>query len=340
MIPPAWQMQISAGLAAHAPELAGRPLSLHPLGPPQQRTYSRQQWIEVSAGGEVWGRILIKQACGERAAAPAAEFAALQTLWTHFADLPDLHTPRPLLLLDHPPAVAMMALPGRPLFRVLQACRRPCRGGADDLVAHALHHSGRWLAHLQTLAPPAASQPAASPGERLQAAWHHLRRQNAVIDRHLTMRSQLENAVQGREWPADVLLHGDLTLRNILRQPDGGVAVLDTDLTRTGHPAYDLGYLDASLHFIDRWQALGRGQWYDAGCVAAARAALRQGYAAGGGDCAAADLALFSALRLLERGAELGDHLRHARPVLARPLIRRLIHPYFCKAAESVLAMS
>ncbi|NUQ39145.1 MAG: phosphotransferase, partial [Caldilineales bacterium] len=184
--------------------------------------------------------------------------------------------------------------------------------------------------------PPATARPAPAPAARLAGIWQQLAAQNTEIADLTAIKNHFERVLAGRTWGDPVLLHGDLTLRNVLVQADGGVAVLDTDLALTGPAAYDLGFLDASLDFIDRWQVLSRGRLYDDAGLGLARMALRDGYDAGG---AADDVALCRALRLLQRAAELGEHVQRTRPALARVLIPRLIHPYFLAAAARALGV-
>ncbi len=106
--------------------------------------------------------------------------------------------------------------------------------GARELLVGQL---GAFAAGLHAITPP-ENFPRPDPLADLQATLAGFDEHSPVFDLAIE-----KLAAEHPPQRDPVLLHGDLRLGNVIVGPDGLRAVLDWELTRTGSPAEDLGWL-------------------------------------------------------------------------------------------------
>ena len=332
-----WAERLQGHVAAMYPEYAGQALTLRPGGKPQTFTRSRLCRLDVLADGQVVRRIAVKEPVGANSSDPAAEFAALQRLHAHFAGHQLLRVPRPLLVSTTPPALITEIAEGKKYAILLHVNRRLLLQSSMKPCINYTHLIGGWLACLHTL--PEVERPCDVRGlwAQIDASIYRLRDAGAGIDSEIPTRIYRLVSDNNDAGLKSVVLHGDFTPRNILCQMDGGVTVLDTELSLCGPAEYDVGYFLASLFFIDRWQLLTQGRIYNERALDDVRATFIRAYERERGPLSPSLLAGYTALRLLSRWAEYAEHLRRTQPMAARLLLPTIVNPYFASVITAHL---
>lgn len=331
-----WEAILLPELRQVLPDVAGKTLSLSLARPPLDYTNSRLHFFSLMVDGRPLQELAVKEVREAAADKVQSEFDGMNRLWAHLAGHPHIRAPRPLFRLARPPALAMEAVRGERLNRVLAACRRPQRPAQLSQALGFLRLAGEALSLLHQIAPTPNAALLPAPAARAEAAFHRLRGVGVPAGQIDTLRRQIELLLVSHP-PSGLLvtLHGDFTLRNLLCTADGALTILDTSLDTAGPPAHDVGYFLASLAFIDRWQLLaGRLAWPPA-TVQALRQAFLDGYSPSSG-LEAGQLQLFTALRLLERWGQYAETLSANRSRLARWFFGARAHRHFAGAvAES-----
>ena len=145
----------------------------------------------------------------------------------------NLPVPRYIAVEEQPTTVSLLmtALPGEPLSALLR------RGVADEVRRDLLHQFGQLLAQIH------ASTPAS--GLRVQRPW--LERildeaRNNLLQGYAEPEAPPIETMQAMRPPAiaEVLIHGDYTIDNVLVDGDKLTGVIDWGRGDIGDPRYDL----------------------------------------------------------------------------------------------------
>ena len=155
--------------------------------------------------------------------------------------VPPVRFPKALAFDSDRAVVFMEELPGRDLRRAV----------TEIDLGHMLPEVGKLLATFHR-APTRVSRTASVEGE-LEAVNRALRIVTRTFPQMRRRARRCLAALKALQWSDDapaVLLHGAFRLSHILHA-DGGLALVDLDSIRLGHPGYDLGKFLAYLYNVE-----------------------------------------------------------------------------------------
>lgn len=304
-----------------------KPLQIRFTPPPQTFTYSKLYEFELSSKAGKAQEIVIKVPVEDKIATLQREFMALKRLTRHFQEKEDLTVPRPLLLLDQPPALVMTKACGERLVHQVQSCRRILKKPAPSLPAH-VRRAGRWLAHLHQMEPLAGSRLHSDASNRYQQAIAALQRCHAPATSLAALRQHLLPRLRQLRDTTPVSLHGDYTLRNILCQ-DHAITVVDTTLSHTGAAEIDVASFIAALQYIDWGQIWLGSRLYENTCLEHLSLLFLESYQTAGGHLDSTTLDTLIALQCLQRWADFVIHVQRRYSPLNRYLITLRLHRHF-----------
>ncbi len=317
---------------------AGYATTLELISRPRVQKQSRSCLFRYDArAGEQALPLLVKVGRGPQAAAPQAEYDALQILRDHFASQPHLDVPAALLVLDDPPALVMRESKGRRLLSAVQNVRPT----EEDIkrLGELMGQAGSWLAWLHRLPIRPEARPVPSPEQRFEQAWRVLQQYSPDAE-HL---QALANALQSRlpdlpDGPA-VMLHGDMTLRNVMIEGET-LIVLDTALDTWGPGYLDVASLVASLHYIDWPQMLSVRRDYPPAMLNDLEYRIATSYQEERFRLSFDGLHTAVALKIWERWAAFAEHLAGRLPRPLFPLVLRRLQRHFYRHIDMTLGIS